>query len=136
MSQYRAFVEHAEAQSAFLGSDLNTGGSSTSTLYPHATNVIANEIAAGSALVKPTDFDLQPAHHQPAAFIATPVLKVTDTEVTAPGSRTHGPVEPHRNLTVFIYGGYWKARPFVCRRSELTRCTGAHQSGNAECLVR
>ncbi len=116
MSQYRAFVEHAEAQLGRSLRDLtlNTGGSSTYTLYPHATNVIANEIAAGSALVKPTDFDLPNlAHHQPAAFIATPVLKVTDTEIpAAPGLAALMALwNPNRSKAVFIYGGYWKARP-------------------------
>ena len=116
MAQYRAFVEHAEE---LLGRSLrdltlNTGGSSTYALYPDTANVIANEIAAGSALVKPTDFDLPGlTQHQPAAFIATPVLKVTETEIpAAPGLAVLMTLwNPNRSKAVFIYGGYWKARP-------------------------
>ena len=39
-----------------------------------------NELAAGSCLVKPTDFDLPAlADHEAACYIATPVLKCLDT---------------------------------------------------------
>lgn len=116
MEKYRAFVEHAEQK---LGRSLreltlNTGGSTTYTLYPEARGVVANEIAAGSALVKPSDFDLPTLQdHRPAAFIATPVLKVTDTRIpAAPGLAELMTLwNPNRAKAVFIYGGYWKAEP-------------------------
>ncbi|WKB55403.1 alanine racemase [Eleftheria terrae] len=53
---------------------LNTGGSGTFQL--HDRSGVANEVAVGSAAVKPVDFDLSSlAELQAAAFIATPVLK-------------------------------------------------------------
>lgn len=118
MERYRAFVERAERTLGRSIRDLtlNTGGSTTYTLYrDRHDQVVANEIAAGSALVKPTDFDLPTlADHVPAAFIATPVLKVLDrTEIPgAPGlGRLMSWWNPNREKTVFIYGGYWKAVP-------------------------
>ena len=60
---------------ALDGLCLNTGGSSTYPLYDAGVRV-ATEIATASALVKPTDFDVEAlTHHLPAAFIAAPVLK-------------------------------------------------------------
>ena len=54
----------------------NMAGSPTFGLYTSTTH--ANEISAGSVLVKPGDFDLPILKaFQPAAFIATPALKVS-----------------------------------------------------------
>ena len=54
----------------------NMAGSPTFGLY--STTSHANEISAGSALVKPSDFDLPILKaFKPAAFIATPALKVS-----------------------------------------------------------
>ncbi len=93
---------------------LNAAGSPTYQYYldgkfPH------NEMAAGSCLVKPTDFDLPTlADHQPAAFVATPVIKALDhTEI--PGVDGIGELmamwNPNRARTFFTYGGFWKANP-------------------------
>lgn len=95
------------------GLTLNTGGSLTYAL--HDGQGAANEVAVGSALVKPSDFDTPLlAAMQPAAFIATPVLK------TGPFQMPYG-VEPvggliqawdrNRRQSVFIHGGNWLARP-------------------------
>ncbi len=93
---------------------LNAGGSPTYRLYnegdfPH------NELAAGSCLVKPTDFDSpELIDHQPAAFIATPVLKKIQT-TQLPGIEGLGKLmsfwDPNRAQAFFTYGGYWKAKP-------------------------
>ncbi|SFL95582.1 DSD1 family PLP-dependent enzyme [Marinobacter zhejiangensis] len=118
MARYQAFVDQAEQTLGRSIRDLtlNTGGSTTYPLYRDLQDHIApNEIAAGSVLVKPTDFDLPTlSHHEPAAFIATPVLKVLDrTEIPgAPGlGRVMGWWNPNREKAIFIYGGYWKAHP-------------------------
>lgn len=92
---------------------LNAAGSPTYQLYDG--NQPANELSAGSALVKPTDFDLDTlADHQPAAFIATPVIKALDT-AEVPGLEALAGVmawlNPNRRKAFFIYGGYWKAIP-------------------------
>ena len=92
---------------------LNAGGSPTYQLYDEG-DFPFNELAAGSCLVKPTDFDLPSlADHQPASYIATPVLKHLDT-LEIPGIDL-GAVQtwwnPNRAQTFFTYGGYWKAVP-------------------------
>ena len=70
--------------------------------------------ALGSAFVKPADFDLDTlAHHRPASFIATPVIKTGRTEL--PGSEwLTGPMsfmDPNTARAFFIYGGHWLATP-------------------------
>ena len=112
---YRSFVNAAEKK---LGRSidnltLNAAGSPTYQLYDG--DEPANELSAGSALVKPTDFDLDTlADHQPAAFIATPVIKALDT-TEVPGLEPLAGVmawlNPNRRKAFFIYGGYWKAIP-------------------------
>ncbi len=92
---------------------LNTGGSPTYRLH-HADGP-ANEVAVGSALVKPTDFDTPLlADLQPSAWIATPVLKVQ-------GFLAPNGVEPlgqaaqlwdrNQRTAHFIHGGHWLAHP-------------------------
>ncbi len=92
---------------------LNTAGSPTYRYYEDTS--LANEVSAGSCLVKPTDFDtelLEP--HVPASFIATPVIKSFD-RTRMPGlefadgmNRT---LNPNSTKTIFIYGGKWMATP-------------------------
>lgn len=92
---------------------LNTGGSPTYRL--HRAGGPANEVAVGSALVKPSDFDSPLlADLQSAAWIATPVLKVQ-------GFRAPRGVEPlgeaaqlwdrNQRTAHFIHGGHWLAHP-------------------------
>lgn len=92
---------------------LNAGGSPTYQLYDQG-DFPFNELSAGSCLVKPTDFDLPTlADHQPASYIATPVLKALDT-LEIPGIDLGGlqsAWDPNRARTFFTYGGYWKANP-------------------------
>lgn len=112
----------------------NAGGSPTYRLYTDTQ--VANELAVGSALVKPTDFDIALlADHVPAAFIATPVLK-------APG-RTRLPglefadglrrfVHPDAAHAFFIHGGHWLAEPVDPPRLSYNRVFG--RSSNQEML--
>lgn len=91
----------------------NTAGSPTYKL--HARDDVATEVAVGSAFVKPADFDTPTlTHHVPAAFIATPVLKVQDP-TRIPGieglSGVMGFFDPNSAQTFFIHGGHWLARP-------------------------
>jgi D-serine deaminase-like pyridoxal phosphate-dependent protein len=114
-AEYRRFVDAAEKQLGRSIADLtlNAAGSPTYQLYD--SEEPANELAAGSALVKPSDFDLDSlADHQPAAFIATPVIKALDTtEVPGlePLAGAMAWLNPNRRRAFFIYGGYWKAVP-------------------------
>ncbi len=92
---------------------LNAGGSPTYQLYDKGEFPF-NELAAGSCLVKPTDFDIPTlADHKAAAYIATPVLKTMDS-LEIPGINLGGlqsAWDPNRARTFFTYGGYWKAKP-------------------------
>ena len=116
MTVYRHYIDVAKAR---LGQDwpadilLNAGGSPTYEMY-NAGNYPFNELAAGSCLVKPTDFDLPTlADHVAASYIATPVLKTLDT-LEIPGidlGAVQSLWDPNRARTFFTYGGYWKARP-------------------------
>ncbi len=89
-------------------------GAGSPTLRLHGKDSPLNELAAGSCLVKPTDFDLELLGDlEPACFIAAPVLKVLEG-TTIPG------IEGLRGLltgwnrnwqqSYFIYGGLWQAR--------------------------
>lgn len=116
MKVYRQRLDSARA---FFGEQwpdditLNCGGSPTYQLYDEGDYPF-NELSAGSCLVKPTDFDLDTLlDHQPASYIATPVLKVLDNlQLPVDGI---GPLisawDPNREKSFFIYGGYWKAVP-------------------------
>lgn len=92
---------------------LNTAGSPTYQFHKASTH--ANEVAVGSALVKPTSFDIPTLeNHQPASFIATPVLKAME-RADIPGLEALTGItrlwNRNRARAWFIYGGYWKANP-------------------------
>lgn len=91
----------------------NAAGSPTYRYYQNTD--IANEVSAGSCLVKPTHFDMELLEpHQPASFIATPVIKsipktrMPGLEFADAAKRTW---DPNYSKTVFIYGGHWLADP-------------------------
>ncbi|WP_282119107.1 alanine racemase [Ruegeria atlantica] len=84
---------------------LNTGGSLTFQSY--LAEGSANEVAFGSVLVKPGDFDHATTQaFDPAAFIATPVLKVM------PGNALPGlEFLPRQKTDIAIFGGHFLAQP-------------------------
>jgi D-serine deaminase-like pyridoxal phosphate-dependent protein len=92
---------------------LNTAGSPTYKL--HAAGTAANEVSIGSAFVKPRDFDTETlTHHQPASFIATPVLKALDRADLPALEALSGAFsfwDPNSARAFFIYGGHWLAAP-------------------------
>jgi len=111
----------------------NMAGSPTFGLYQDTD--LANEIAAGSALVKPSDFDLPILKDfLPASFIATPAIKVSNG-VRLPGleyaNRALG--KPKSGKTVFLHGGYWKADPVYPGGLKYSNLFG--RSSNQEMLV-
>jgi D-serine deaminase-like pyridoxal phosphate-dependent protein len=91
---------------------LNTAGSGTYAL--HLDDAHANEVSIGSAFVMPTHFDVPTlAAHQPAAFIAEPVLKVMDPAVFPRREALTGAIQaldPNQRRGFFLYGGYGDAR--------------------------
>lgn len=137
MGRYAAFVETAETVlgQSVDGLTLNTGGSTTYDLYPGA-DVRPNELSVGSALVQPADFDLPTlSEHQPAAFIAAPLLKVSDG-LQMPGAPGLGRLmslwDRRYEQTFFIDGGYWKAVP--ASPAKLTTNALYGRSSNQEML--
>jgi D-serine deaminase-like pyridoxal phosphate-dependent protein len=111
----------------------NMAGSPTFRLYQDTQ--LANEMAAGSTLVKPSDFDmplLKP--FVPAAFIATPALKVEDG-VRVPAGEQAGDlldaVSP--GTSVFTHGGYWMASAVYPKGLAPSPLMG--RSSNQELLV-
>lgn len=106
---YRAVLQSAERH---FGSETmalltrNAAGSPTYRLWENTE--IANEVAVGSVLVKPTNFDTPLLEgFAPASFIATPVLKAWQG-LYPPGADLPA---PDQVTSVFTYGGYWKAKP-------------------------
>lgn len=114
----RRYRESVDVVRERLGGDLaaytfNTAGSPTYALHTRDPN--ATEVAVGSAFVKPRDFDLATlAHHEPAAFIATPVLKALD-RLRIPGIESLAGVmtffDANAERAFFIHGGHWLAEP-------------------------
>jgi D-serine deaminase-like pyridoxal phosphate-dependent protein len=93
---------------------LNAGGSPTYRL--HDGRGAANELALGSALLKPGDFDTDAlADLAPAAFIATPVLKAQAQFLMPNGVEWIGASarawDINQRRVYFIYGGNWLADP-------------------------
>ncbi len=109
--RYRGFVPAATAAARDLV--LNGAGSPTLRLHRDPRSPL-NELAAGSCFLMPTDFDLELLRDlEPAAFIATPVLKVlegTGLPGLRRGSRLFPTWNPNWEKTYFIYGGLWSAR--------------------------
>lgn len=84
----------------------NGGGSPTLSL--HTKKSVCNDVAFGSVLLKPSDFDLATlTEFKPALWIATPVLKVID-QVQIPALEVLSRL-PIKQQAIFIYGGYWLA---------------------------
>ncbi len=90
---------------AGVGLCLNTGGSLTYQSY--TAGGAANEVAFGSVLVKPSDFDHTTTQEfLPAAFIATPILK------TMPGNSLPGlDFLPRNKVDLAVFGGHFLAQP-------------------------
>ena len=114
LGQYRGFVDAAR-HAGFDPAGMTLNGAGSHTLAIYEKDATMNDLAAGSGVVKPTDFD---THHLrdnvPALFIAAPVLKRYD-ELKIPGDPWMGRVlpwwDPNMRRVYYIYGGYWKARP-------------------------
>ncbi|MCH7344587.1 alanine racemase [Pelomonas sp. CA6] len=91
---------------------LNTAGSPTYRW--HDASGTANEVAVGSAALLPSDFDKpQLADLQPAAFIATPVLKTWPRFSLPDGlgaiSDLQALWDPNARRGVAMHGGHWLA---------------------------
>lgn len=116
MGLYDAALKMTQEITGIAREDLavrNTAGSPTFRL--HQDSQIANELAVGSALVKPTDFDTDLlSAYRPALFIASPALKVlpqVQIPILEPLDPLRRALNPNLARGIFIHGGYWKALP-------------------------
>ncbi|WP_027143240.1 alanine racemase [Mesorhizobium sp. WSM3626] len=90
---------------------LNIGGSKTALLHHGGA---ANEVSIGSAFVLPGDFDTPGLDgFRPAAFIATPILKVVEPMLPGPPavSRLLQALGRFSPKGCYLYGGKWMAEP-------------------------
>jgi D-serine deaminase-like pyridoxal phosphate-dependent protein len=113
LSIYRGFIEAAR-DAGHDPARLTRNGAGSHTLRLYEGDDTMNDLAAGSGIVKPMDFDTALLEDNlPALFIATPVLKRYD-ELKAPVPELASDLmqwwDPNRRRLYFIYGGYWKAR--------------------------
>lgn len=133
---YAAALEQARAH--FSDSHVNQmvrnmAGSPTFGLYQDTR--LANELAAGSALVKPSDFDLPILKDfEAAAFIATPALKLS-RQVRLPALEYANKMlgKPKAATGLFIHGGYWMADPVWPKQLKTSGLFG--RSSNQEFLM-
>lgn len=93
----------------------NGGGSPT--FMQHCQQSVCNDLAFGSMLLKPSDFDLANLSAlKSALWIATPILKVLPYG-QIPGLEVFNYL-PHQYKALFIYGGYWQADYYFPEKSQ------------------
>jgi D-serine deaminase-like pyridoxal phosphate-dependent protein len=114
--RYRGFIAWVrEHHPALWHDDLCFNGAGSGTLPLHGEDTPLTDLSAGSALLKPTDFDVPTLGPlKPAALVATPVLKVLpqlEIPFIAPLARWAGRWWPGRGQSVFLYGGRLMAEP-------------------------
>lgn len=113
--QYQQFAAQAKAALGDLPNlTMNTAGSPTYRLHDGSGS--ANELAIGSAFVKPSDFDTDLLQElQPACFITTPVLKAGQAFQMPRGVEFLGDLartwDRNSQQAYFVYGGNWLADP-------------------------
>ena len=108
--RYQAHIDFIKNRFPQLfNAQLCFNGAGSPTFSLHCQHTVCNDIAFGSMLLKPTDFDIATLSQlKPALFIATPVLKVLPHS-QIPGLALLDKL-PHRHKALFVYGGNWLAR--------------------------
>ncbi|MCO7227498.1 DSD1 family PLP-dependent enzyme [Pleionea sp. CnH1-48] len=111
---YSSFIDYVREKLPHIKIEsLCLNGAGSPTLAMHQQGSVINDIAAGSCLVKPSDFDIPSlSAFTPAAYIATPVLKkLKSTQIPAVEalSNVFEWWDPNQQQTFFIYGGEWMA---------------------------
>lgn len=114
MARYKEFYDFGKkAYPGLFSGELtfNSGGSHTYRLFKGEGPV--NDVAVGSGLVKPSDFDtLLLTDHLPALMVAAPVLKRLEG-TTVPFLEKLSWIfplwNPNKQVTYFLYGGGWRA---------------------------
>jgi len=129
LERYQAFVDFGrERFPALFAGGLTFNGAGSKTYQLYGGDTLVNDLAVGSGLVKPIDFDVPMlADHRPAMFIATPILKKT-TGTLIPFIEFLSPLitwwNPNRAHTFFIYGGRWMAKTVSPGGLKLNRIYG------------
>ncbi len=113
-SLYGAALDQARAifgETHVTNMTRNMGGGPTIRMYKNTD--LANELAAGSALVKPSVFDTPLLRvFEAASFIAAPVLKVSRNVHFPAAEFADGLLgAPPSETSIFTHGGYWMATP-------------------------
>lgn len=136
-ARYRQFIAGAQAFSELWPKQplLNGSGSLTYALHSQQQSAL-NEVAVGSALLKPAEFDTALLQaHQPALWIASPVLKAV--KGTLPYLQSMQPLieawNPNRQNAYYLYGGRWPAQPVSPAGLDYDRLYG--RSANQERLM-
>lgn len=114
-ARYRAFIASAAAFNELWPQQPLLNGAGSLTYALHATlDTPLNEVAVGSALLKPSDFDSDLlAAQQAALWIASPVLKALPGQLPFLDS-SHQLLQrwnPNRQQAYYLYGGQWPATP-------------------------
>jgi len=109
-AKFRAMVDQAiDANPDLIPERIILNGSGSPTCVYHDESSPFNELAVGSAFLKPAEFDLaQLDEFRPACWIAAPVIK-RQRGVRIPFIESLSRLSSRD--TLFIYGGRWHARP-------------------------
>ncbi|WAC45549.1 alanine racemase [Pseudomonas sp. SL4(2022)] len=136
-ARYQAFIASAAAFSELWPAQplLNGAGSLTYTLHTRLATPL-NEVAVGSALLKPSDFDSPLLDGlQAALWIASPVLKALPGQL--PFLASAQPLmqrwDRNRQQAYYLYGGQWPATPVSPAGLSYDRLYG--RSANQERLI-
>lgn len=136
-ARYRQFISSAQTFTELWPAEplLNGGGSLTYRLHAQQQTSL-NEVAVGSALLKPAAFDTALLdEHQPALWIASPVLKALDGAL--PYAQSLQPLlkawNPNRQHAYYLYGGRWPAQPVSPAGLDYDKLYG--RSANQERLI-
>jgi D-serine deaminase-like pyridoxal phosphate-dependent protein len=111
---YQSFIDVLRNKYSKIDmSKLCLNGAGSPTVKLHKSGTVINDMAAGSCLVKPTDFDIPTLQNfLPSAYIATPVLKKLKGTSIPSAEGLKGLFswwDPNMKQTFFIYGGKWMA---------------------------
>ncbi len=127
---YQQYINYIQRHFAPLFKpDLCFNGAGSPTFSLHCQHSVCNDIALGSMLLKPTDFDIATLTPLlPALFIAAPVLKVLPSgQIPGLGKLNKWLA---RNKALFIYGGNWMANYVYPKGSHINMLYG--RSSNQE----
>jgi D-serine deaminase-like pyridoxal phosphate-dependent protein len=134
-ARYAAFVGELRRNFPQLAQPgLTFNGAGSPTFRHHEVDSPLNDVSVGSALLKPSHYDLAVLDDfEPAAFIATPILKRHASTGLPTQEWLAGPLaawDRNKADTLFTYGGNWLAQtesPAGVQRADIY--TSSNQEG-------